>query len=138
MRSVSPLAAATMAAGLSAALPWPMFSPADVQETPAAVNRSPRPASPGHWCDRPQPPAIKALCACDAFDRAALNAYAGSPFAVRAALMCASTASSTTSPVGLDGAAVVGSVVAGDSVVGAVVGATVAGGSVVGAVVGAA
>ena len=43
--------------------PSPMFSPAEVQCTPAAVSRSPNAASPGHWCDRPQPSAITWLCA---------------------------------------------------------------------------
>src|SRR3954464_5219905 len=105
-----------------------MFSPAEDQETPAAVKRSPSPASPGHWCDRPHPPTMSALCACEAFDRSALSVSAASPFAVRAALMWPSTASITASPAG--GAVVVGAVVAGAVVgggVGAVVGAVVAG-----------
>ena len=41
--------------------PSPMFSPAAVQCTPAAVSRVPRPGSPGHWWESPQPPAIVAL-----------------------------------------------------------------------------
>ena len=53
-----------MAAVLSATgPPSPMFSPAAVQCTPAAVSRAPRAASPGHWWESPQPPAIVALWA---------------------------------------------------------------------------
>src|SRR6202022_4098513 len=43
--------------------PSPMFSPADVQVTPAPVSRAPSGGSPGHWCESPQPAAISALCA---------------------------------------------------------------------------
>src|SRR3954463_13027880 len=112
-----------------------MFSPAEGHATPAAVNRSPSPASPGHWCDRPQPPAIRALCASDAVERSALNAYGARPFAVRAALMWSSTCSITGSPAG----AVAAGVVVGDAVGGGVVVAGAVAGAVVGtAVVGAA
>src|SRR6187551_2522138 len=107
MRSVSPLAAATIDASLFAALPWPMFSPAEFHETPAAVKRSPRPASPGHWCERPQPPTISALWAAAAFDRFSFRTYGVRLFAVRAALMWASTWSITVSA----GAVVTGALV---------------------------
>src|ERR1041384_4392604 len=53
-----------MAAVLSATgPPSPMFSPAAVQCTPAAVSRAPRAGSSGHWWESPQPPAIVALWA---------------------------------------------------------------------------
>src|SRR5438552_2334795 len=76
-----------------------MFSPADVQLTPCAVNRSPSPASPGHWWLSPQPPIINWLCRAEAFERSLLSAYAGRLFWARAALMCASTWSRIASPV---------------------------------------
>src|SRR5512135_3219794 len=64
MAWVRPTAIWAMAAVVSATgPPSPMFSPAAVQSTPAAVSRAPRPGSPGHWWESPQPPAIVALWA---------------------------------------------------------------------------
>src|ERR1700747_3252424 len=71
--------------------PSPMFSPAAVQWTPAAVSRAPRSGSPGHWCDRPQPPAIAELCADALASRPALMVSAGRPAAERAWLTSART-----------------------------------------------
>jgi hypothetical protein len=39
-----------------------MFSPADVQVTPAADSRAPSEASPGHWWESPHPLAMAVLC----------------------------------------------------------------------------
>src|SRR6516164_3898062 len=71
--------------------PSPMFSPAAVQRTPAAVSRAPRSGSPGHWCDRPQPPAIVELCADALALRPAVTVSAGRPAAERAWLTSART-----------------------------------------------
>src|SRR6266536_3085892 len=59
--------------------PSPMFSPADVQCTPASVSRAPSEGSPGHWWDSPQPLAIIELCAAELRPRPVLSVYAGSP-----------------------------------------------------------
>src|SRR5690348_11297913 len=71
--------------------PSPMFSPAAVQWTPAAASRAPRSGSPGHWCDRPQPPAIVELCADALALRPAVMVSAGRPAAERAWLTSART-----------------------------------------------
>src|SRR6478672_4504861 len=71
--------------------PSPMFSPAAVQWTPAAVSRAPRSGSPGHWWERPQPRAIVELCA-DALEfRPAVIVSGARPAAERAWLMSART-----------------------------------------------
>src|SRR4051812_20449354 len=79
--------------------PTPMFSPAEVHGTPWALNRSPMPPSRGHWCSSPQPLIINWLCRADAFDSLRSRTYPRSPAFCRAALMSASTARSTASPV---------------------------------------
>src|SRR5215472_3384919 len=71
--------------------PSPMFSPAAVQRTPAAVSRAPRLGSPGHWCDRPQPPAIVELCVDALESRPAVMVSGGRPEAERAWLTSART-----------------------------------------------
>ena len=71
---VSPTAICAMAASVSATgPPSPMFSPAAVHCTPAAVSRAPRAGSPGHWWDSPQPAAITALCRPALVSRPALH-----------------------------------------------------------------
>src|SRR4029078_12271873 len=71
--------------------PSPMFSPAAVQWTPAAVSRAQRSGSPEHWCESPQPPAILELCA-DALEfRPAVIVSGARPAAERAWLMSART-----------------------------------------------
>src|SRR5690242_11183221 len=82
---------AMAAVSLATGPPSPMFSPASVQWTPAAVSRAPRSGSPGHWCDRPQPPAIVELCAAALEFRPAVMVSAGRPAAERAWLMSART-----------------------------------------------
>ncbi len=64
--------------------PSPMFSPALVHWTPAAVSRSPSGASPGHWWERPQPPAIVWLCVVALLVSPDVIVYAGSPAWARA------------------------------------------------------
>src|SRR5262245_11314307 len=71
--------------------PSPMFSPQAVQVTPAAVSRAPRSASPGHWWERPQPPAIVALCREALAFRPAVMVSGARPAAERAWLISAST-----------------------------------------------
>src|ERR1700753_773243 len=75
----------------------PMFSPAAVQCTPAAVSRSPIAGSPGHWWDRPQPPAMVRLCWDALWSRPDENVRAARPAWARAWLSRA-TASSAASP----------------------------------------
>src|SRR6185503_14459057 len=99
MLSVRPLAAPTIAAVELPAEPNPMFSPADVHCTPWAVNRAPRPASPGHWWDSPQPLIMSWLWSSEALDKLVLRVSGLSPFCARAALMWASTWS--TMPLGV-------------------------------------
>src|SRR5207248_9147233 len=71
--------------------PSPMFSPAAVQWTPAAVSRAPRSGSPGHWWESPQPLAIVELCA-DALEFRPVVIVSGArPAAERAWLMSART-----------------------------------------------
>ena len=71
--------------------PSPMFSPAAVQWTPAAVSRAPRSGSPGHWWESPQPRAIVELCA-DALEFRPVVIVSGArPAAERAWLMSART-----------------------------------------------
>src|SRR5919108_1921196 len=92
MAWVRPTAIRAMAALLSApGPPTPMFSPQAVQVTPAAVSRAPRPGSPGHWWDRPQPPAIVALCRAALASRPAVIVSGGRPAAERAWLISART-----------------------------------------------
>src|SRR5258708_38525568 len=95
--------------------PSPMFSPAAVQCTPAAVSLTPIAASPGHWCDRPQPLAMTWLCLRALVCRPVRIAYAGSPARARAWFITArtlATALPTVLPVpdgaGVDGAAAAG------------------------------
>src|SRR5215472_14932417 len=89
---VRPTAIWAMAAAPAATgPPSPMFSPAAVQWTPAAVSRAPRSGSPGHWCDRPQPPAILELCADALASSPAVMVSAGRPAAERAWLTSART-----------------------------------------------
>src|SRR5580693_7721126 len=71
--------------------PSPMFSPADVQITPASVSRVPSGGSPGHWCESPQPAAIRALCAAALLSSPALSEYGGRPAWARAWLIRVST-----------------------------------------------
>src|ERR1700761_1775839 len=71
----------------------PMFSPAAVQCTPAAVSRSPIAGSPGHWWDRPQPSAMVRLCWDALWSSPAENVRAASPAWLRAWLIRASTPS---------------------------------------------
>src|SRR6266702_1589116 len=81
-----------MAAVLSATgPPSPMFSPAAVQWTAAAVSRAPSGGSPGHWCESPQPPAIVELCADALESRPAVIVSGGRPAAERAWLTSART-----------------------------------------------
>src|SRR5690349_2729802 len=81
-----------MAAALSATgPPSPMFSPAAVQCTPAAVSRAPRAGSPGHWWESPQPPAIVALWAEALLSRPAEIVSGARPADERAWLISAST-----------------------------------------------
>src|SRR4029077_14586589 len=89
---VRPTAIWAMAAVLSATgPPSPLFPPAAVQWTPAAVSRAPRSGSPGHWCESPQPPAIVELCA-DALEfRPAVVVSGARPAAERAWLIRART-----------------------------------------------
>jgi hypothetical protein len=68
-----------------------MFSPAAVQLTPSSVSRVPSGASPGHWWDSPQPPAIRRLCAAELASRPEVIVRAGNPAAARAWLISAST-----------------------------------------------
>jgi hypothetical protein len=75
-----------------------MFSPAEVQSTPAAVSRSPSGGSPGHWWDSPQPSAIRRLCADELACRPAVIVSAGSPAAERAWLISASTCVAAAPP----------------------------------------
>src|SRR6185312_13876605 len=60
-------------------------------DTPAAVSRSPNAASPGHWCDSPQPDAMTDVCAEALLFRPALIVNGASPCAARALLITAST-----------------------------------------------
>src|ERR1700722_5585622 len=77
---VSPTAIWAIAAEVSATgPPSPMFSPAAVQCTPAADSRAPRSGSPGHWCDRPQPPAITEGCRAALVSRPELTVWAACP-----------------------------------------------------------
>lgn len=71
--------------------PSPMFSPADVHDTPAAVSRSPSAASPGHWWDSPQPDAMTDVCAAALLSRPALRVSGGRPCPARAWLITART-----------------------------------------------
>src|SRR5581483_6742419 len=95
-----------MAAVLSATgPPSPMFSPAAVQCTPAAVSRAPRSGSPGHWWESPQPPAIVALWAAALLSRPAEIVSGPRPADERAWLMSARTwaaALPEEEPAGLD------------------------------------
>src|SRR3984957_11244836 len=89
---VSPTAIEAMAVVVSdTGPPSPMFSPAEVQLTPAEVSRSPIGGSPGHWWERPQPSAISRLCAEEVVSRPAVRVSAGSPAVARAWLISAST-----------------------------------------------
>src|SRR5438876_3619429 len=92
MAWVRPTAIWAMAAVVSATgPPSPMFSPAAVQWTPAAVSRAPRSGSPGHWWKSPQPRAIVELCA-DALEFRPVVIVSGArPAAERAWLMSART-----------------------------------------------
>src|SRR3984957_2931124 len=118
---VSPTAIWAIAAGGSATgPPSPMFSPAAVRCTPAADSRAPRPGSPGHWWDRPQPPAITEVCRAALVSRPELIVKAGSPAWARAWLIRASTCwSAADCPAG-DAA---GAELAGTAGVGAAAGA---------------
>src|SRR5215472_5570443 len=99
MDCVRPTAIWAMAAGVSATgPPSPMFSPASVQSTPAAVSRSPIGGSPGHWWESPQPPAIRRLCADELDTRPEVIVSAGSPAAERAWLISASTCAAAVPP----------------------------------------
>src|SRR5580658_5520580 len=109
------MAAAVVATGP----PSPMFSPAAVQLTPAAVSRAPRAGSPGHWWDRPQPAAISWLCRAELTCRPLRIVYAGSPACARAWLISARTllAAAESAPPGDgcgDGDVAAGDVAAGD------------------------
>src|SRR3984957_13937948 len=89
---VSPTAIEAMAVVVSdTGPPSPMFSPAEVQLTPAEVSRSPIGGSPGHWWERPQPSAISRLCADEVVSKPAVRVSAGSPAEARAWLISAST-----------------------------------------------
>src|SRR5579859_4380867 len=78
--------------------PSPMFSPAAVQTTPAAVSRLPSGGSPGHWWERPQPSAITRLCADELVFRPAVTVSAGSPAPARAWLISTSTCAAGAPP----------------------------------------
>src|SRR6201994_2954424 len=94
MSWVRPTAAWAMAEVVSETGPSsPMFSPAAVRCTPAAVSRSPIAGSPGHWWDRPQPPAMVRLCWDALWSRPDENVSAASPAWERAWLISASTSS---------------------------------------------
>src|SRR5579863_9313237 len=96
---VRPTAIWAMAASVSATgPPSPMFSPAEVQSTPAAVSRSPSGGSPGHWWESPQPSAIRRLCAAELVSRPEVIVSAGSPAAERAWLISASTWAAAVPP----------------------------------------
>src|SRR5690349_9969111 len=92
MAWVRPTAIWAMAAvAFATGPPSPMFSPAAVQWTPAAVSRAPRSGSPGHWWESPQPPAIVELCV-DALEfRPAVIVSGARPAAERAWLTSART-----------------------------------------------
>src|ERR1700722_4856509 len=79
--------------------PSPIFSPAAVQITPAAVSRSPIAASPGHWWDSPQPSAIFRLCAPELVSRPVVTVRAGRPALARAWLIVARTCAAAVPPV---------------------------------------
>src|ERR1700761_6295537 len=92
MDCVRPTAICAMADSVSdTGPPSPMFSPHVVQWTPSAVSRSPIAASPGHWWESPQPPAISMLCCDELFSRPEVVVSAASPAEARAWLMSAST-----------------------------------------------
>src|SRR5215469_16297243 len=96
---VRPTAIWAMAAEVSATgPPSPMFSPAAVQLTPAAVSRLPIGDSPGHWCDSPQPSAIRRLCADELASRPEVIISAGRPAEARAWLISASTCVAAVPP----------------------------------------
>src|SRR6185437_548001 len=78
--------------------PSPMFSPAAVQCTPAAVSRSPIAASPGHWCESPQPSAIFRLCADELACRPEVTVSGARPAPERAWLISASTCAAAVPP----------------------------------------
>src|SRR5215468_2418919 len=112
---VRPTAIWAMAAGVSATEPpSPMFSPAAVQCTPAAVSRSPIAGSPGHWWDSPQPSAIRRLCWDELVSRPDVIVRAGRPAAERAWLISASTCAAAVPPWFAGGLA--GAEVAADAV----------------------
>ncbi len=71
--------------------PSPMFSPALVQVTPAALSRAPMAGSPAHWWLSPQPPAMVRSWADALACRPDETVRAGSPAAERAWLMRART-----------------------------------------------
>src|SRR5262245_33305815 len=92
MSWVSDTARCAMAASVAGSgPPSPMFSPAAVQDTPAAVSRWPRAAWPGHCWDRPHPPAITSVGRRALRFRPVLIVYAGRPACARALLISAST-----------------------------------------------
>src|SRR5580693_1967363 len=94
MSWVSATAICVIAADVSATgPPSPMFSPAAVHSTPAAVSRAPSDGSAGHWCDSPQPAAISWLCRLELSSSPLLVVYAGRPAWARAWLMTARTLS---------------------------------------------
>src|SRR2546423_12258905 len=67
--------------------PSPMFSPAEVHKTPAAVSRAPSPGSPGHWCDRPQVLAMTEVWPAALLSRPAVRVRGGGPRSARAWVM---------------------------------------------------
>src|SRR6185437_349877 len=87
---------------LSTGPPSPMFSPAAVQCTPAAVSRSPIAGSPGHWCESPQPPAIFRLCADELACRPEVTVSGARPAPERAWLISASTCPAAVPPAGAE------------------------------------
>src|SRR5450755_5019649 len=88
MSWVRPTAACAMAALVAEIGPAsPIFSPANVQCTPASVSLVPSDGSPGHWWDSPQPPAISWLCAVALRTSPELTEYAGRPACARAWLI---------------------------------------------------
>src|SRR5690349_17949887 len=107
--------------------PSPMFSPAAVQCTPAAVSRSPIAGSPGHWWDSPQPPAIFRLCADELACRPDVTVSGASPAPERAWLISASTCAAAVplgaavgAPAGAEAAAEVDGLAPAGALAGAV------------------